>query len=314
MLFSMKSSLRVVFAGTPDNAAFTLERLYDAGVNIVGVLTRTDARVGRNKQLRSSPVADVANRLGLALHKANSVDPQAMAWIRGLNADIGAVVAYGTILKKSVLEIPRLGWVNLHYSLLPELPGPAPVQHALLVGNKRTGVTVFRLDEGIDSGPIIASTSLEIGDLDTAGSLLTKLSEIGASLLVEVLLAGASQIEAATAQHSDLGIQRATKPNRELAKLNFNSTATVLVDKVRAMNPEPMAWFELKDVPVRVIRAKSVPSISGIPGEAMIVDGQLVVVCRDGSLVLEVVQPAGKREMPGSDWFRGLRAEKVTLS
>jgi methionyl-tRNA formyltransferase len=314
MLFSMESSLRVVFAGTPDNAAFTLERLRDAGVNVVGVLTRTDARVGRNKQLQSSPVADAANRLGLPVHKANSIDEQCMAWLRGLNADIGAVVAYGTIFRKDVLEIPRLGWLNLHYSLLPEFPGAAPVQHALLLGKKITGVTVFRLDEGIDTGPIIRRSQLDIHDDDTAGTLLNRLSELGAELMVNVLLAGESQIEAATPQELHKGIKKAAKPNRELAKLDFNSNATDLSNKVRAMNPEPMAWFELEGVPVRVITAKPAQSTSGIPGEAMMVDGQLVVVCRNGALALEVVQPSGKREMSSSDWFRGLRAEKLMLS
>lgn len=310
----MPSSLKVIFAGTPENAASTLERLHNAGVNIVGVLTRKDARVGRNRELQSSPVAVAASRLGLSVHKANSIDPQAIAWLRELNADVGAVVAYGTIFRKDVLEIPRLGWINLHYSLLPELPGPAPVQHALLLGKKTTGVTVFRLDEGIDTGPIIVSKKFDIDNFDTAGSLLLKLSEFGADLMVDVLLRGESKIQAATAQRIDAGIHKATKPNRELAKLDFNSTATALVNKVRAMNPEPMAWFELEGVAVRVIRAKQVQSTSGIPAEVKIIDSELVVECREGAMVLEVVQPAGKREMSGSDWFRGLRLEKLNLS
>jgi methionyl-tRNA formyltransferase len=314
MLSSMASSLKVVFAGTPENAAFTLERLHQAGVNIVGVLTRSDAIVGRNKQIQSSPVAVMGERLGLSVHKSNSMDPKTTEWIKSLDADIGAVVAYGTIFKKEVLEIPRLGWLNLHYSLLPELPGPAPVQHALLLGKKTTGVTVFRLDEGIDTGPIIARDELEIDDLDTAGTLLTRLSQIGAELMIEVLLAGESKIITAVPQQAESTDKKATKPNRELAKLDFSSTATSQLDKIRAMNPEPMAWFELDGLQVRVIQARAVPSTSEFPSEARIVDKELVVGCKDGALVLDVVQPAGKRQMSGADWFRGLRVERLMLS
>jgi methionyl-tRNA formyltransferase len=314
MLSSMASSLKVVFAGTPENAAFTLERLHQAGVNIVGVLTRSDAIVGRNKQIQSSPVAVMGERLGLSVHKSNSMDPKTTEWIKSLDADIGAVVAYGTIFKKEVLEIPRLGWLNLHYSLLPELPGPAPVQHALLLGKKTTGVTVFRLDEGIDTGPIIARDELEIDDLDTAGTLLTRLSQIGAELMIEVLLAGELKIITAVPQRAESTDKKATKPNRELAKLDFSSTATSQLDKIRAMNPEPMAWFELDGLQVRVMQARVAPSASEFPSEGRILDRELVVGCKDGALVLEVVQPAGKREMSGADWFRGLRVERLMLS
>ena len=173
----MAAKLRVVFAGTPQNAAETLDRLVNEGIQIVGVLTRTDARVGRSGELTPSAVAQKAHELGLETFKTNKIDDKTLEWLKSLKADIGAVVAYGSIFKQPVLDTPRLGWLNLHYSLLPDFPGPAPVQHAILQGQKVTGVTVFRLDTGIDTGPIIARTEHAIDDADTT-SITTELSAI----------------------------------------------------------------------------------------------------------------------------------------
>ena len=312
MLFSMAAKLRVVFAGTPQNAAETLERLVSEGVHIIGVLTRTDARVGRSGELTPSAVAQKARELGLETFKSNSIDEHALEWLSGLNADIGVVVAYGAIFKQPVLEIPRLGWLNLHYSLLPELPGPAPVQHAILQGKKVTGVTVFRLDTGIDTGPILTSLEQVIDAADTAGSLLIKLTAIGSKSLSDVLLGDESQLSQAKQQIFTEAHPTAKKPTRELARLDFSGDALTQLNKIRGMNPEPMAWFELNGLTIRVIRAKFQDS-STDPSTMRIVEKELLVDCNHGSLVLELVQPAGKQQMSGADWFRGLRVEKLKL-
>lgn len=312
MLFSMTAGLRVVFAGTPMNAAETLESLVQQGVNIVGVLTRQDAVVGRSRELSASPVAIKAQELGIDIFKSNSIDDAALAWLHGLSADIGAVVAYGTIFKQQVLELPRLGWLNVHYSLLPELPGPAPVQHAILQGKKITGVTVFRLDSGIDTGPIVTQSEQVIDDIDTAGSLLTKLTGIGSLLLGDVLLSNESQLASATEQKIQGVPRTASKPTRDLAKLDFSDGATTLLNKVRAMNPEPMAWFQFDEKAIRVIRAKLTASNSEA-SVATIVNKELIIGCKDGALVLELVQPSGKQQMSGADWFRGLRIERLKI-
>jgi methionyl-tRNA formyltransferase len=312
MLFSM-ASLRVVFAGTPQNAADTLEVLVDRGVNVVGVLTRQDAPVGRTKELTPSPVAIRAESLGLHVYKSNSLDNKTLEWLDALSADIGAVVAFGSIFKQQVLDVPRLGWLNLHYSLLPELPGPAPVQHAILEGRSQTGVTVFRLDAGIDTGPIVASTNQDIEDTDTACSLLVKLTRIGALLLSDVLLADEIGLASARKQERNAISRVATKPTRDLARIDFGHDSRSLANKIRAMNPEPMAWFEFNETAVRVIQARVAASTSDI-ALATIVDKELVVGCIDGSLVLEIIQPAGKQPMSGADWFRGLRVDQLMLS
>jgi methionyl-tRNA formyltransferase len=307
------ASLRVVFAGTPQNAADTLEVLVDRGVNVVGVLTRQDAPVGRTKELTPSAVAIKSESLGLHVYKSNSVDNKTLEWLDALSADIGVVVAFGSIFKQQVLDVPRLGWLNLHYSLLPELPGPAPVQHAILEGRSQTGVTVFRLDAGIDTGPIVASTNQEIEDTDTAGSLLVKLTRIGARLLSDVLLAGEIELASARKQERFAISRVATKPTRDLARIDFGTDARSLANKIRAMNPEPMAWFQYNETAVRVIQAR-VAAYSSDIALATIVDKELIVGCRDGSLVLEIIQPAGKQPMSGADWFRGLRVDQLMLS
>ena len=309
----MSDKLRVVFAGTPHNAAVTLETLVRRGVNVVGVLTRKDAPVGRSRELAPSPVALKAKELGIQVFKSNSIDDLCLAWLETLRVDIGAVVAYGVIFKQPALDAPRLGWLNLHYSLLPELPGPAPVQHAILQGRKLTGVTVFRLDTGIDTGPIVSSAELKINDTDTAGELLEKLTNLGSDLFAGVLLDDEAKLSLARPQGSDYETSTASKPTRELAKLNFSADSTTVLNKIRAMNPEPMAWFQLNETSIRVIRAKPSGS-SSVESIASVVDKELVVGCKEGSIVLELIQPAGKAQMSGADWFRGLRVENLKLS
>lgn len=313
MLFSMAAKLRVVFAGTPQNAAETLDRLVNERIQIVGVLTRTDARVGRSGELTPSAVAQKAHELGLETFKTNKIDDKTLEWLKSLKADIGAVVAYGSIFKQPVLDTPRLGWLNLHYSLLPDFPGPAPVQHAILQGQKVTGVTVFRLDTGIDTGPIIARTEHAIDEADTTESLLSELTVIGSRLLVDVLKQDEAKFALARPQEISGIHTSATKPTRELARLNFKGDALIQLNKIRAMNPEPMAWFELNGTIIRVIRARFQDSNSE-PSTMRIVEKELVVHCKVGSLVLDLVQPAGKQQMSGADWFRGMRVEKLNLS
>ena len=313
MLSSMTQELRIVFAGTPENSATTLSELHTSGANVVGVLTREDAKVGKAKDVSASPVGKVAEQLGLVVRKTNSMDAETLEWLKSLDADLGVVVAYGTIFRADVLEIPRLGWINLHYSLLPELPGPAPVQHALLRGLAATGVTVFRLDEGIDTGPIISQCQVAIERSDNAATLLGKMTGEGSRLLRDVVLNGESSVLSTVAQPSGEDTFSAFKPSRAFARLDFNSTAESLANKVRAMNPEPMAWFEVNGINIRVLSAKVVDEATAL-SQAQILQRDLVVGCQEGSLVLELVQPAGKNVMSGADWFRGLRVEKLELS
>lgn len=309
----MGSKLKIVFAGTTKNARETLLALHSSGIEILGVISRKDSLIGRTKTLTSSPVSELATRLGLNLLKTNSLDASSVSWIRNLEPDLGVVVAYGSIFGQAALDAPRLGWVNVHYSLLPDLPGPAPVQNALLLGLPVTGVTIFRLDKGVDTGPIVCNAELVVGEADNAGSLLDRLSSLGSELLSKVLIAGEKVITSAANQNASVGIY-AKKPNRESAKLDFTKNVNEQFNKVRAMNPEPMSWFDLNGNNIRVLKARIIATEYTGPALARLVERELVVDCADGSLVLEVVQPSGKQDMNGADWFRGLRVEKLKLA
>lgn len=309
----MDSENRIVFAGTPKNAAFTLSHLVSKGFNVVGVLTRLDSKVGRKGIIQASAVASQASALGIPVYKANSMDKDCLSWIRSLEPDVGVVVAYGTIFDLDVLGLPRDGWLNLHYSLLPALRGPAPVQNAILRGLRETGVTVFRLDQGIDTGPIVAQEKVSIDSTENSGELLEKLSQVGAELISNVLSDMTPNLAGATNQPDLAPDQMTRKPSRESARLDFSSKSIELSALVRAMNPEPMAWFEFEGKSVRVLSA--IPSSNEVDpvGLVKIIQNDLVVACSEGSLVLHTVQPAGKSAMTGAEWFRGLRRQEATL-
>jgi methionyl-tRNA formyltransferase len=305
--------LRIIFAGTPANAASTLEALLAENHNVVGVLTRLDAPTGRSGTLTESPVASVAREHNLQLLKSNQPDTQVAQWISSLDPDLGVIVAYGSILESNLLEIPGKGWLNVHYSMLPKYPGASPVQQALLEGDSTTGVTVFQLDEGVDSGPILTQASTEISPEATAGSLLEKLTVVGSDLLLATLMDLDSYMQKKTAQESNSPQFVTRKITRVLAKIDFALPAGNIVNLVRAMNPEPMAWFEFETQPIRVLEA-SKAEIPGLEaGVAVLSNGELVVGSSDDAVILRTIQPAGKKPMFGADWFRGLRRDSLSL-
>ena len=306
--------MRIVFAGTPINAAKTLEALVGADNTIVGVLTRTDAPTGRSGTVTESPVAAVASSLGIPVLKSNTVDTDVLDWISELKPDLGVIVAYGCILKSDALEIPSKGWINVHYSLLPKYAGASPVQHAILDGETETGVTVFKLDEGVDTGPVLSVQRTEIRPDENTGELLERLTEIGSELLCRTLGDLDNQYSSRSFQEIDSTRVATRKISRALARLDFNQSSKDVVNKVRAMNPEPVAWFEFESLPVRVLEATVEGSAELAAGVARLLGSQLIVGCSDGSVALEVVQPAGKKPMSGADWFRGLRRDSLLLS
>ena len=306
--------MRIVFAGTPINAARTLESLVSAGHTVVGALTRTDAAAGRSATVLQSPVAEAASSLGIPVFKSNVVNTEVLDWISGLRPDLGVIVAYGCILRSDALSIPSHGWINLHYSLLPKYPGASPVQHALLKGESQTGVTVFKLDEGIDTGPVLSAQQVEISVDESAGELLERLTEIGSKLLCQTLSDFDNQYSTRRPQEADSATPVTRKISRAMARLDFGVSPQEFVNKVRAMNPEPVAWFEYDSVPVRVLEAAVSSSDDLDQGVAKLVGADLQVGCSKGSVSLRTLQPAGKKQMTGADWFRGLRKDSLLLS
>lgn len=307
--------LKILFAGTTENAVEVLRYLHQtSGHRVVGVLTRLDSAVGRKQVITESPVAVYARSNQLPVVKANHLDSKTNTSLKAFEADLALVVAYGTILRRETLSIPTLGWINIHFSLLPALRGAAPVQRALMAGLKETGVSVFQLDEGMDTGDLLAQVATLIGPDETAGDLLRRLTQLSLTLIDEV----AAKIESGIANPSSQSgeVTQAPKLTREDAKIKFNDRAEQIENLVRGCNPEPVAWALCNGEPFRVLRARRV-AVSGDTalsvGEVRLSDRRVLVGAGSGVLELIEVQPSSKKPMKALDWMRGAQ-EPVWLS
>jgi methionyl-tRNA formyltransferase len=306
--------LKLIFAGTPANAARTLEALLGGNHEVVAVLTRPDAPLGRKRILTPSPTAQVAEAAGIPVIKANRVTPEVAAELTASGAELGVIVAYGALLKDFALKCLPLGWVNLHYSLLPDWRGAAPVQNAIIAGDRTTGVTLFQLDEGMDTGPIFGIVPTEIQPGETSGRLLHRLTELGITLLSQELPRIESGVRAPEPQNEQLPARPANKPTREQALITWSLPARTIENLVLGMNPEPMAHTLFAGEPLRVLDARAVaavsiaealPTDSNIPGAIFALGKQVLVRCHNDFLQLLEVQPAGKTSMNAMDWWRG---------
>jgi methionyl-tRNA formyltransferase len=302
--------MKILFAGTPDTAATTLRRLVASGHEVVAVLTREDAPVGRKKELTPSSVAQVADELGIPTIKANKITGSVQEQITATGAELGIIVAYGVLLKQDSLQLLSNGWFNLHYSLLPKYRGAAPVQRAIEAGDIETGISIFKLDLGMDTGDMLASLPVLIEDNETAGELLKRLTELGITLLNQELPKLYNDQFSLVPQVGASSL--APKPAREDARIDFTKSSREISNKVRAFNPEPMAWCLYKDEPFRVLRARVIETKSEHSvGEVFSIDNRVLVACGSGT-VLELieVQPSSKKAMPAQDWFRGSDREE----
>jgi len=298
--------MRVVFAGTPDVALPSLRAIAGSAHELVAVVTRPDARTGRGRRLAASPVADAAEDLGLPVLKPRHPrDQEFQDQLRAFAPDVCPVVAYGALLPQSALDIPRHGWVNLHFSLLPAWRGAAPVQHALWAGDDVTGATTFRLVEELDAGPTYGVMTESIRPSDTAGDLLGRLAEGGATLLVATLDGIADGSLEEQPQPSE-GVSLAPKITVDDARVDWNHPAAAVDRQVRACTPAPGAWTTYAGERVKLGPLTSADGRLP-PGE--IVAGKNAVVVGTGTAALRLgdVQAVGKRPMPAADWARGLR-------
>lgn len=306
--------MRIVFAGTPQVAVPTLRALVEAGHEVILVVTREDAPVGRKRTLTASPVANVADELGLRVLKSNRITAEQTAQVLALQPDVGVVVAFGALLKPSLLEVPSHGWLNIHFSLLPRWRGAAPVQHALLAGDSITGVTIFRLDEGLDTGDVLAQQASPLHSSQPAGEVLNQLAESAPTLLLsalEDLAAGRAQFHPQVGESSN-----APKLSRDDAKLDFTQAAERILNRWAAVTPEPGAHclFEGASLKILDARATSKPVTQQLrPGECMLIDNIVLAGTSTAPIELVTLQPAGKSAMSASDWLRG-RSGSVTLS
>jgi methionyl-tRNA formyltransferase len=304
--------MRILFAGTPTTAATVLEGLIASGHEVVAVLTREDSLVGRKKVLTPSPVALAAVKHSLPVIKSSKLTPEVLLSISEFKAELAVVVAYGVILKQDALDSIANGWFNLHFSHLPRWRGAAPVQRAIQAGDTEIGVSLFRIDTGLDTGPVLAVADTIIEPEESAGDLLGRLAKIGVSLLNQELPRLYSGSYELTEQMGDVSL--APKLNRDDARIDFSKRAIEVSNLVRAMNPEPIAWCQLAGESMRVLRAR--PVVSSIElslGEVAVDGGRVLVGCGDRStLELLEVQPASKNVMPAHSWMNG-QSDKVVL-
>jgi methionyl-tRNA formyltransferase len=310
--------VRLVFAGTPGVAVTTLRALLASRHTVEAVVTRPDAPAGRGRRVDPSPVAAVAAELGLEVLKPDRPrDPAFQTRLRDIAPDCCPVTAYGALLPESALGIPRHGWVNLHFSVLPAWRGAAPVNHAILHGDDITGATTFQIVKELDAGPVFGVLTEPIRPADTAGDLLDRLAASGGELLVATLDGIEDGTLRAIPQPAE-GVSYAPKLTPADARVDWKRPAHVIDRQIRACTPDPGAWTEfdgarLKLWPVTLTSppAPDLPGQPGAPGELLVERGAVYAGTASRPVRLGDVQPPGKRRMAAADWARGLHAGPV---
>ncbi|WP_405433977.1 methionyl-tRNA formyltransferase [Micromonospora sp. NBC_00617] len=300
--------MRVIFAGTPAVAVPALAAVAASRHELVAVVTRPDAPAGRGRGLSRSPVGAWADEHGVeVLTPARPRDPEFLDRLRELSPDCVPVVAYGALVPPAALEIPRYGWINLHFSLLPAWRGAAPVQHAVLHGDELTGASVFQLEQGLDTGPVFGTLTDEIRPGDTSGDLLERLADSGAGLLVAVLDAIADGTARAEPQPAD-GVSLAPKLTVQDARVRWGDPAFAVDRRIRACTPAPGPWTTFRDERVKLGPVAPVADGPDLkPGELLVEKTRVLAGTATVPVRLGEVRAAGKRAMAATDWARGVR-------
>ncbi|MGH2757092.1 MAG: methionyl-tRNA formyltransferase [Actinomycetota bacterium] len=306
--------MRAVFFGTPGWAVPSLEALIASDVEVDAVVTNPDKPAGRGLELHATPVKEAAERHGLeVLQPQKARDEGFVEWLAARAPDVAVVVAYGKILPKNLLDVPPLGFVNVHFSLLPAYRGAAPVQRAIMNGDDKTGISIMVLTEGMDEGPVLARAEVPIEASDTSGSLGAKLATVGAPLLVDSLQRfGRSEL--VPQPQDDSVATYAAKITNEEAFIDWSWGARRIHDHVRALDPSPGAATMLGDKLLKIWAVEPDPSADSLePGRVAVVSGDIVAGTGDDAVIVGELQPAGKRRMSGAEFARGLRLTGAEL-
>ena len=300
--------LRLVFAGTPEVAVPALDAIAASPHELVGVVTRPDATAGRGRKLTPSPVAQRAEELGIPVLKpGHPREPEFQEALRALEPDCCPVVAYGALIPRSALDIPKHGWVNLHFSILPAWRGAAPVQHSIWAGDEFTGATTFRIVEALDAGPMFGVMTERIRPTDTAGDLLARLAEGGSSLLVATLDGIADGALEAREQPAE-GISLAPKISVDDARVDWSEPAVGVDRRIRACTPGPGAWTTLDDERVKLGAVTIEEGVGDLaPGAVRVGKNHVLVGTATDAVRLGEVKAFGKKQMGAADWARGVR-------
>jgi methionyl-tRNA formyltransferase len=295
-------TFRLVFMGTPDFAVPTLAEIVGAGHEVVAVYAQPPRPAGRGMAERRSPVHEAAAGFGLPVHTPKSLrDAAVHADFAAHEADVAVVVAYGLILPRSILAASREGCLNLHASLLPRWRGAAPINRAIMAGDTETGVSVMRMSEGLDTGPVCLVERVPIGPETTAGELHDTLARLGAGLMARAL-AALSRGSLDCRPQNEAGVTYAKKIDKAETRVDFSRPARAVHDLIRGLSPYPGAWLELDGERVKVLRSALVDGV-GPPGTVL--DDRFAVACGEGAVRLIQVQRAGKAAMPAEDFLRG---------
>ena len=302
--------MRIIFAGSPEVAVPTLHALAREH-DVVAVLTRAPSPVGRRRVMTRTPVAAAAVALSLPTIEVDRPDAATAEAVRELNADLGVVVAYGALLRPAMLNAPELGWINLHFSHLPEYRGAAPLQRTIIDGHSDAGLTVFRLVEELDAGDVVARATSALGQDETAGEALTRLGAEGAPLVADAVRAIAAGTAEFVPQEGQPTV--AAKLMRDDGRLSFDGPGHELYARFRGVTPEPGAWTHTSDGVLKIHRMLPAEGEAGEPGVAVLAGQRALAASADSVFELVTVQPAGKPAMDAAAWLRG-RGGRVVLA
>ncbi len=298
--------MRILFWGTPEFACVPLRALIGEGYEVTGIVTQPDKPQGRNRDVIAPPVKQIALEENIPVFQpAKPKDPEFTEMLRVMSPDISVVVAYGHILSDELINLPSMGTLNIHASLLPELRGAAPIQAAIREGKTETGISIMRMVCELDAGPVIHQARTPIQGDETYGELQMRLSELGAMALIEALtllsLGAAREVP-----QDDALATYAPKITREMARIDWTLSATEVTRTIRAYDPKPSAYSVLAGADVKLFGASTVANSSGaVPGTVLLTSDSLIVACSEGAVSITDVQPAGKKRMRASDWSRG---------
>ena len=302
--------MRIAFAGTPQSAVAPLQALVHSHHEIAFVVTRPDAPTGRGRVLTPSPVATFAAENELQVFK-----PEHIADIADKFADVDAVIviAYGAMIPEALLDVPHHGFINLHFSLLPTWRGAAPVQHAIINGDELTGVTAFRIDKGLDTGPILGTVSTQITSSENSGELLDRLTDMGSMLMLQ-LLDGLESGQVTAHEQSPHDVSYAHKITTDHARINWSHPGLAVVRRIRGMAPAPGAWTMQGDERIKIGHAQLALDVTDLaPGQVRVADGKVFVGTASHAIEVLQVQRPGKTMGPAKQWADSLRGDVVLV-